>query len=163
MWHTISLPHTQHHPVYPTPQGALFQKYISSLTSDLLPVNESSSQGGGGMGGGDRALKGSLSKLSMASTGSSSSRDYVPVVHASMQGVDGRKTSAPWYARTATGGGSRSSRDVSPASVDNLSMDELDMDGPEPNEGTTLWPLTLWPLVLVFIKSARFCVCVHII
>ena len=111
----------QHHPVYPTPQGALFQKYVSALTSELLPLNEQVSGGGG--------LKGSLSKLSMASSGSSGSgsKEYTPTPTTSST-VVARKLS-PWtcpiYTKT---GGSRASRDVSPASVDNLSMDELDTD-----------------------------------
>ena len=121
----------QHHPVYPTPQGALFQKYVSSLTSELLPVNEQ------GVHPTDPNLKGSLSKLSMASTGSSgSSKDYAPTTTStSLQSVGGRRVS-PWtspvYAKT---GGSRS-RDGSPASLDNLSMDELDTDVVEAEETT---------------------------
>ena len=77
-------------------------------------------------------LKGSLSKLSMASTGSSgSSKDYAPSGY-------GRKMS-PWAStggmHVKTGG----SREVSPGSVDNLSMDELDTsEGGEDREETTL-------------------------
>lgn len=119
---TFFKPFPKHHPVYPTPQGALFQKYISCLTSELLPMNELSQSSTGG-------LKGSLSKLSVASTGSSgSSRDYAPI------SGGGRKVSGPsWmsaggiYVKT----GSRSSREQSPGSVDNLSMDELDAEQPE--------------------------------
>ena len=86
-------------------------------------------------------MKGSLSKLSVASTGSSGSRDYTPVYAAAASSatphlMGGRRIS-PWTSpgtalvkTTSAGGRSResreSSRDVSPASVDNLSMDELD-------------------------------------
>ena len=132
-------PSLQHHPVYPTPQGALFQKYVSSLTSELLPVSEQ-----GGMHPTDPSLKNSLSILSVASTGSSgsSSRDYNTPV---LQGVGGSRRISPWTSPAATtgsgglcasnkSGGSRSSRDASPASVDNLSMDELDIDVPEAEE-----------------------------
>lgn len=117
--------------MYPTPQGALFQKYVSSLTSELLPVNEQ------GVHPTDPGLKGSLSKLSMASTGSSgsSSKDYAPTA-TPHQGAGGRRMS-PWTSPVYTKmGGSRSSRDASPASVDNLSMDELDIEVVEAEETT---------------------------
>lgn len=126
------LSHTQHHPVYPTPQGVLFQKYISSLTSDLLPLNDQQQ----GHSSSSSELKGSLSKLSMASTssaGSTSTKDYY-IGSSHQQGTGIRKFSS-WgstgviYSKT----GSKSSREVSPASVGNLSMDELE------TEETTLW------------------------
>lgn len=86
----------------------------------------------------DRNLKGSLSKLSMASTGSSgSSKDYTPVA-TPHQGAGGRRLS-PWTSPVYTCtkiGGSRSSRDASPASIGNLSMDELDIDVVEAEETT---------------------------
>ena len=95
--------------MYPTPQGALFHKYIASLMSELLPPSEQS--------------KLSPSKLSMASTSSSSSFNYTPVV----QG--GRRTSPKPFSGgvyASTGGGGSQSREISPASI--LSMDELDTE-----------------------------------
>jgi len=85
-------------------------------------------------------LKGAVSKLSMASTTSStSSKDCIPTNNSSSTRT--RKVS-PWA--TGTGGGgsysklssdSRSSREASPASIDYLSMDELDTcTEQDPNE-----------------------------
>lgn len=115
--------HTQHGPVYPTPQGALFQKYVASLTAELLPASEQAVQL-------DSNLKGSLSKLSMASTGSSSSaKEYAPITS---QSVAGGRRMSPWASSgvlcTSTGS---HSRETSPASIDNLSMDELDVETTE--------------------------------
>lgn len=130
---TFSVPPQQHRPVYPTPQGALFQKYVTTLTSELLPptdtvgsISQRSMM--------DPNLKGSLSKLSMASTCSSNSgKEYsVP----STSGGTGRKIS-PWTAPVYGRGGSKS-REASPASLDALSMDELDLADTTEAEDTIL-------------------------
>lgn len=80
----------------------------------------------------DSNLKGSLGKLSMASTSSSSSnKDYGPIVGVPQivggggGGGIGRRLS-PWG--VSSGMNRNRSREGSPGSFDNISMDELDMN-----------------------------------
>ena len=152
--------YVQHLNIGPTPQGATFQKYLSSLLAELSPSN----------GSPDHHHVGSLSKISSSSSISSSSmKDYLPISSTpstaliSRRGLStgsmgalgsgsggvmgGIKPAASNYSLGSAGekamgvGGGNRSREASPCILggyDTLSMDELDITDSGDAEETSL-------------------------